>query len=273
MEAIINGIRMAYDDAGSGPAVLLIHGFPLCRQMWHPQTNALLAAGYRVIAPDLRGFGDSDAPEAPYSMDIFADDLVGLLDHLDIAKATVGAMSMGGYILLNLLERYRPRVTAACFCQTRANADDEAGKARRLQQAQAARQQGPQIIADAFLPLLFCDESLEHRPKLVEEVYGWMVKTATTGLAGGLLAMRERQDYTSLLPNFDLPCLAVGGADDKIVPPVILEVFQNGLPGCRTTLIPNAGHLANLEAPGPFNAALLEFLAGLTGKNYTHECC
>jgi 3-oxoadipate enol-lactonase len=273
MEAIVNGIRLAYDDIGSGPAVVLIHGFPLCRQMWHPQTNALLAAGYRVIAPDLRGFGDSDTPEAPYSMDIFADDLIALLDHLQIAQTTVGAMSMGGYILLNLLERYPDRVTAACFCQTRANADDEAGKARRLQLAQETRQRGPQVIADAFMPLLFCDESLEHRPKLLEEVYGWMVKTATTGLAGGLLAMRERQDYTLQLPHFSLPCLAIGGAADKIVPPAILDVFTSGLPDCHAAIIPDAGHLANLEAPGPFNAALLEFLAGLTGKSYTHECC
>jgi pimeloyl-ACP methyl ester carboxylesterase len=273
MEAMVNGIQMAYDDAGSGPAILLVHGFPLCRRMWHPQINALLAAGHRVITPDLRGFGDSDAPEAPYSMEIFADDLMALLDHLEIRQATVAAMSMGGYILLNLLERYPERITAACFCQTRTNADDEAGRARRLQLAQETRLKGPQVIADSFLPQLFADESLAHRPKLVEEVYGWMVQTATTGLAGGLLAMRERKDYTPLLPTFTLPCLAVGGVADKIVPPAIIDVFSNGLPNCQTALIPDAGHMANLEAPGPFNAALLEFLAGLTGSTYSHECC
>lgn len=273
MEAFVNGIRLAYDDAGCGPAVLLVHGFPLCRRMWHPQINALVASGYRVIIPDLRGFGDSDAPAGPYSMELFADDLVALLDHLEIATAVVGGMSMGGYILLNLLERHRSRVTAACFCQTRANADDEAGKARRLQLAQEVGEKGPQVIADTFLPLLLTDESLAQRPKLVEEVYGWMVGTATTGLAGGLLAMRERRDYISLLPTFNLPCLAIGGASDKIVPPAILDVFATGLPNCHRALIPDTGHLANLEAPGPFNAALLEFLAGLTGKSYTHDCC
>ncbi len=273
MEAIINGIRMAYDDAGSVPAVLLVHGFPLCRRMWHPQTAALLAAGYRVIAPDLRGFGDSDAPEGPYSMAIFADDLIALLDHLEIETAVVGAMSMGGYILLDLLERYRSRITGACFFQTRPNADDEPGKARRLQLAQEAREKGPQVIADAFLPLLFCDETLAHRLKLTEEVYGWMVNTATAGLAGGLLAMRDRKDFTPLLPGFNLPCLATVGAADKIVPTAILDVFKNGLPNCKTALIPDAGHMANLESPGPFNAELLGFLAELAGKSYNYECC
>lgn len=273
MEAIINGIRLAYDDVGNGPAVLLVHGFPLCRRMWHPQLNALVAAGYRVIVPDLRGFGDSEAPAGPYSMGIFSDDLMALLDHLEIATAVVVGMSMGGYVLLNLLGRYPTRISAACFCQTRANADDEAGKARRLQMAQEAREKGPQLIAEAFLPLLFCDTAMAERPKLVEEVYGWMVATATTGLAGGLLAMRERPDYTPLLPGFTLPCLAIGGASDKIVPTAIIDAFATGLPNCHSALIPDAGHLANLEAPGPFNAALLEFLAGLTGGSYSYECC
>lgn len=273
MEAIVNGIQIAYDDDGNGPAVLLVHGFPLSRRMWHPQINALVAAGYRVIIPDLRGFGDSDAPDGPYGMDLFADDLIALLDHLEIDTATVAGMSMGGYIVLNLLERYPQRLSAACFCQTRANADDEAGKSRRLQLAQEVRERGPQVIADLFLPLLLSDASLAQRPRLVEEVYSWMVGTATAGLTGGLLAMRERKDYTPLLPTYALPCLAIGGSDDKIVPPTILDVFKVGLPTCRTALIPDAGHLANLEAPGPFNAALLVFLAELAGKTYSYECC
>ncbi|MBI5657137.1 MAG: alpha/beta fold hydrolase, partial [Geobacter sp.] len=101
MQAIINGIQMAYDDTETGLPLLLIHGFPLCRRMWRPQFNKLPRSGYRVIAPDLRGFGESDAPEGPYSMDIFADDMIALLDYLEIDQAVVGGMSMGGYVLFN----------------------------------------------------------------------------------------------------------------------------------------------------------------------------
>ena len=128
MNAVINGISMAYDDRGSGPALLLIHGFPLCRKMWRPQFNCIPEAGFRLIAPDLRGFGESDAPDGPYSIDLFADDVVELLDHLEIDRAVVGGMSMGGYVLFNLLDRYPERLSGACFITTRAHADDSAGK-------------------------------------------------------------------------------------------------------------------------------------------------
>lgn len=260
MNAVINGITMAYDDAGSGPAVVLVHGFPLCRRMWQSQIKALTTAGYRVIIPDLRGFGESDAPEGPYSMDIFADDVVALLDHLQVEKAVVGGMSMGGYVLFNLLERYPQRLAGACFIVTRAGADDEAGKRRRLQLAQDVMRLGPQVVADAFETLLFATESLTERPKLVAEVYGWMVANDSRGLAGGLLAMRERKDYTPLLSGFKLPSLAIGAEGDKAAPPDNARVIAAGVPGCRLCIVPEAGHMANLEHPGAFNACLLEFL-------------
>ena len=260
MRAVINGITMAYDDNGSGPALLLIHGFPLCRRMWHPQIKALVSAGFRVITPDLRGFGESDTPEGPYSMELFADDMVELLIHLGIGKAVVGGMSMGGYILFNLLERYPARISGACFITTRANADDEAGRERRLALARDVMKFGPQMAADAFEKLLFAEESLAERPKLVGEVYGWMTANDSRGIAGGLLAMRERKDYTRLLSSFNVPALAIGAAGDKAAPPDTARAIAAGIPGCRLAIIPYSGHMANLENPGAFNAALLGFL-------------
>jgi pimeloyl-ACP methyl ester carboxylesterase len=263
MRAVINDIAMSYDDYGSGPALLLIHGFPLCRRMWYPQIKALVSAGFRVIAPDLRGFGESDSPEGHYSMDQFADDMAALLDHLDIAEAAVGGMSMGGYVLFNLLERHRPRVRAACFITTRATADDEAGKERRLAMAREVKKFGPQLAADAFENMLFAEESLTVRPKLVAEVYSWMTANDSRGIAGGLLAMRERKGYLSLLGGFSVPALAIGAEGDKAAPPENARAIAAGIPGCRLAIIPHAGHMANLENPGAFNAALLEFLRTL----------
>lgn len=263
MNALINGINLAYEDTGSGPAVILIHGFPLCRKMWRPQWNKLPLSGYRVIAPDLRGFGESDAPDGPYSMELYADDLVGLMDHLEIEKAVIGGMSMGGYVLFNLLERYPERVRGAVFITTRATGDDEAGKARRLQLATDVRKFGPQVVADSFEKLLFAPNTPHERPKLVEEVYGWMVENATSGLAGGLLAMRERKDYSPLLASFDLPALAIGAECDQAAPPTTSSAIAAGIPGCRLAIIPEAGHLANLEDVKAFNVPLLDFLASL----------
>lgn len=120
MKADINGITLAYSDRGKGLPLVLVHGFPLCRKMWHPQAEALAKAGCRVITPDLRGFGESVLTSGMVSMDIYADDIVALMDHLEIDKAVVGGMSMGGYVLLNLVERYPDRIAAPVFIVTKA---------------------------------------------------------------------------------------------------------------------------------------------------------
>ena len=258
--AFLNGSMFAFDDVGSGPTVLLIHGFPLSRAMWRPQLADLVAGGYRVIAPDLRGFGQSDEQEQPCSMDQFADDLAALLDHLEIPSAIVVGMSMGGYILFNLLERYPNLVIGAVFLVTRAVADDQAGKARRLQLAQDLRTHGPQIVADSFLTLLFAPETLERRPKLGEEVYSWMVGTGSRGLSAGLLAMRDRKDATPLLGQIKVPSLSIAAEHDQACPLEHPRMIAAGIPGCRLKIIPDAGHMANLEQPNLFNHLLLEFL-------------
>jgi 3-oxoadipate enol-lactonase len=258
--ALVNGIMLAYDDVGSGPVVLLIHGFPLNRQMWRPQMAILVAAGYRVIAPDLRGFGDSDVTDAPCSMDLLADDLVELLDHLGVSQAAVVGMSMGGYLLFNLLERYPQRVQAAVFAVTRAVADDAEGRAARRRMADEVAKFGPQVVADRFQQLLFAPGTETERPRLAEDVYGWMVATASSGLAGGLLAMGQRRDATALLPTITAPSLAIGAAQDRACPPEHLQAIADAIPGCRLCIIPGAGHLVNLEQPGDFNRTLLGFL-------------
>jgi len=263
MRGIINGISMTWDVSGTGLPVLLIHGFPLSRNMWRPQVTTLAAAGYFVITPDLRGFGHTDAPEGPYSMELFADDMIALLDHLEIESAVIGGMSMGGYILLNLLERYPQRVKAACFLNTRCTADDEAGKVRRLKLAQDVVKFGPQVVADPFSTLLFSPDTLAQNFLLVDEICQIMVNTATAGLAGGLLAMRERKDYTALLPTFSQPALIIGGDQDQAVPLPQIEMLQHGLPDVITRIIAGGGHMANLEMPKEYNRCLLEFLTTL----------
>ena len=263
MRSIINGINLAYDDTGSGEPVLLIHGYPLNRHMWHPQVQALSQAGYRVITPDLRGFGESDAVDGPYTMEIFADDIAELLDFLGIGTAVVGGMSMGGYVLLNFLERYPERASAACFIVTRSSADNEAGKARRLALARDVMHLGPAVVADVFEKLLFAPRTPQERPKLVEKVRGWMLENDSRGLAGGLLAMRERKDYTSLLGAIRVPALVIGADKDLAVPAETIEVIIRGLPHAASCILAGGGHLVNLEEPKAFNDCLLEFLREL----------
>jgi pimeloyl-ACP methyl ester carboxylesterase len=127
---------------------------------------------------------------------------------------------------------------------------------------------GPQVIADAFVPLLIAEESLRERPKLVEEVGGWMTATDSRGLAGGLLAMRERKDYSGLLGTFRVPALAIGAEGDRAAPPGNARAIAAGIPGCRLAIVPQAGHMANLEHPGAFNEALVGFLKGIGEKGW-----
>lgn len=260
----MTGPTLACDDLGSGFPLLLIHGFPLNRKMWQPQLAPLAAAGYRVIAPDLPGFGDTPAPAASYSMDGFADSIVAHLDRLGIDRAAVGGMSMGGYILLDLLERYPDRIAAACFIATKSGADDEEGRARRTAMAAEAERLGTNPVIKIFAELLFAPETVLAHPELVAQVTAWMRSTNPKAIAGGLLAMRDRKDYTPQLPHLAHPALFIGGAQDRAGNPQAGEIFCAGLPNCTSHIVADAGHMVNMERPDQVNALLVAFLDEVT---------
>lgn len=260
MQTDVNGISLHYDDAGSGTPLILIHGFPLAGAIWRQQL-AGLASGCRVIVPDLRGFGGSSAPEGGYSMDVFADDLILLLNRLGIDRGVFCGMSMGGYVVLNLLERHRERVRGACFMVTRAGADDAAGKSRRTVLADTVRQQGAGPAADVFSSILFAPQTATSRPELLTEIRDLMLAAAPAGLAGGLLALRDRQDYSERLGEIFVPTLVIGAEDDRAIPPEESRLLAAGIPGARLCMVANAGHMVMLEQPEIVNRALAEFVA------------
>jgi len=266
MQAVLNGIQLGYDEAGEGPPVLLIHGFPLCRRMWDPQMQALAAAGFRAVAPDLRGFGESEPGTEAGSTDLLADDLIALLDHLGIRKAVVAGMSMGGYVMLNLLARYPQRFSAACFIVTRADADDETARGKRnhlIAEVDAGR---PGAVPDAFTPLLFADQAVADRSGLVEKVHAWMAAASSPGLVLGLEAIRDRGDSSALLPRLSIPVLVMGAREDKAIPPEKSTDLAEHIPGARLCMLSDAGHMANIEQPDAFNSALLDFLGDNKGE-------
>lgn len=254
---------LKYDEQGSGLAVVLIHGFPLCRKMWQPQMNSLAAAGYRVVCPDLPGFGESQPLAGQASMSGYADALIALLDGLGIEKAVVGGMSMGGYVLLNLVERYPERLLGAMFLVTRAAADDAAGKDKRTLLAAEVSRGNHTIVPETFANVLFAPDTPQKNPQLVAEVRQWMESTPEAGTVGGLRAMRDRDDYLAKLNVFTLPSLVIGAAQDRAVPPEHSRVLAAGLPDARLHILADAGHMVNLEQPEPFNQIILEFLATL----------
>jgi pimeloyl-ACP methyl ester carboxylesterase len=252
---------LAYDEQGSGLPVVLIHGFPLNRKMWQPQVDVLAAAGCRVICPDLEGFGESRLSAQPVTMSLYADAVIRLLDELEIHQAVVGGMSMGGYVLLNLVERYPERLLGAMFLLTRAAADDAAGREKRTLLAAEVEDGNLRAVPDAFVQVLFAPQTPAEKPELVSEVREWMDSTEAQGVVAGLLAMRDRPDYTARLDKLSLPALVVGAELDLAVPPEHARLLADGLPDAVLEIIPDAGHMVNLEKPEKFNRVLLGFLA------------
>jgi 3-oxoadipate enol-lactonase len=256
MHAMINDIRMAYSDVGSGAPVLFLHAFPLSGAMWQEQVAAF-QANYRLIVPDLRGFGGTDAPPGPYSMDQQANDVVALLDHLGVEQVTLVGLSMGGYISFALLRQYPQRVRALVLADTRAGADNDDGKARREANARIAETQGAAAIAELMIPNLVAADA----PQSVRDTLRTLiVANSPDGIAGALRGMAQRPDSTADLAAINVPTLIIVGAEDALTPPSDAQILHAGIAGSRLVTIPQCGHMANLEQPAALNAALGAFL-------------
>lgn len=269
MRIQLSDFSMAVEDHGHGIPVLFIHGYPLNRKMWAPQV-ASLSDIVRVIAPDLRGHGDSlanpgaDPKSKGYSMDLMADDCAALLDNLDIRGPVVlCGLSMGGYISFAFYRKFPERVKGLILAATRASADSTDGKAARDEAIQLARRKGSSAIAEASLPKLMSPKTYTSQPDLVRRVYEIMQITSVDGIIGDLMGMKARPDSTPLLPNIHVPTLILHGADDQIIPLTEIEAMHSAIPGSKLVIIPDAGHLVNLEQPDSFNRSIRNFLQKL----------
>jgi 3-oxoadipate enol-lactonase len=254
---------MAYESQGQGTPLLFIHGFPLNRRMWEPQMQSL-SHHARVLAPDLRGHGDSEPIEGPYSMDMLADDCVALLDALDIQQpAVVCGHSMGGYITLAMYRRYPERICGLILAATRAGADSPEGKAKRDKAIAQAENDGTAAIASAMLPKLMSPKTYDTKPDLVNQVDNLMTSTSVHGIVGALEGMKSRPDSTPLLSKIDVPTLIIHGEEDQLIPPQEAQSMHTAISDSTIYLTPSAGHLPNLEQPERFNQAVREFMEKL----------
>jgi len=261
--ARVRGIEMAYDDLGRGSPVVFLHGFPFDRSMWREQAEAL-SATCRVVAPDLRGHGETTVVNDPATMEEMAEDVAALLDGLGMERAVVCGLSMGGYVALAFFRKYSERVRALVLADTRPQADTDEGRRAREETAQRALKDGMEPIADAMLPKLLSSSTRESRPDIVERVRAMVLGTRPAGAAAALRGMALRRDQRDLLPLIKVPTLVVVGSEDAITPPSDAEAMHEKIEGSRLLRIEGAGHVSNVERTEEFNRALVDFLNGLT---------
>lgn len=256
-----DGTTIHYADAGEGePAVVLLHAFPLQSAMWSPQVEAL-ASRRRVIAPDLRGFGGSDAPDDPgaYSVEVWADDVATLLDDLGLERVVLGGLSMGGYAAFAFLRRHRERLAGLVLADTRPGIDTPEVLERRSGQQRQVAEEGTAAVIEAMIQTLLSEETRANKPAVVDSARRLM-DNPPAGFIGALEAMKRRPDSTPELGRIDVPTLVVVGEHDGPSPPDVAEAMHRAIPGSRLVVVPGAGHLTNLEAPEVFNAALEDLL-------------
>ncbi|HUT13445.1 MAG TPA: alpha/beta fold hydrolase [Thermoguttaceae bacterium] len=259
----VNGIELALADRGEGMPVVFVHGFPLDHTMWNAQIDAL-AGQYRVIAPDLRGFGRSGVTEAAVTMEQFADDLAALLDAMEVSEPiALCGLSMGGYIALAFQRKYKSRLRGLILCDTRAAGDTPEMVAARHEMADRVSAEGPAPLVDAMGPKLFARATVENRPEVVESLRRVMLSTDRRGIAAAARGMARRPDVTGGLSEIDCPTLVVVGESDVLSTPEEMSTIARAIPGARFVEIAESGHMSPMENPLEFNAALLDFLAAL----------
>jgi len=256
--ADVNGVKLHYQDRGSGLPVLLLHGFPLSSDSFAPQLEAL-SGRFRIIAPDHRGFGGTPASPGgtPLEMSQIARDALALLDQLGVERAVVGGVSMGGYAAMALLREDAGRVLGLLLIDTQPGADDEAGRKGREETAQAIGKLGVAVLVERMLPKLLSPEAA---PALRAQT-DRLIRTATAeGAADASRGMALRSDSKDVLARFAGPALVVVGERDVITPVEKARAMKELIGGAELVVIPGAGHLSNLEAPVAFNREIESFL-------------
>jgi 3-oxoadipate enol-lactonase len=247
---------------GNAGNILLLHAFPVSAQMWEPQLAPLGESGYRVIAPVVYGF-DSSPSRPGWSMDDYARDLARLIEALGWKSATVVGLSMGGYQALAFYRLYPELIASLVLCDTRANADTPEVLAGRQAFRKAVMEKGAEEAAARMVPNFFAKESYSSNQPLVEKTRESIVRQMPEEISEAMRAIAGRGDSTELLTEIACPTLIVCGMNDTVTPPEIATTMHALIPGSKLELIPEAGHLSNLEQPAIFNGILLEHLRSL----------
>jgi len=256
--------EIAYEVLGDGPPVVLLHPFPASHGIWLPAAQHLIAR-YQLILPDLRGHGESGVGEGPATMQKHAADISRVMDDLEIGRAAMAGVSIGGYILFEFWRQYRGRVAALALCDTKAGADAPPARAARLQAAAEVLERGVEPFVDSMLPKLIGETTRHARPDLVDAARSMMLKMSPEDISLVQRGMAERPDSVPTLKTINVPTLILTGDEDVITGVAEGQSMQQNISGSQMRVIGKAGHYAVWEQPEEAGKCLRQFLDAVHG--------
>jgi pimeloyl-ACP methyl ester carboxylesterase len=250
-------------DVGQGPALVLLHAFPLSSAMWLAQREGL-AGRFRIVTPDLRGFGGSVLGTDEPSIDHMADDVDQLLRTLGIQRAVIGGLSLGGYVAMALCRRHPERVLALVLANTKATADTDEARANRHAMAEQLEGEGTVApLLDQILPNLVGPTTLRQRALVYGRVRGLVQATPPRAAAWAQRAMAARPESFDTLRETRAPALVIAGGEDALASEDDARAVADALPNAELLVLPHSGHLSAVEQPDVFNQAVAEFVTAV----------
>ena len=264
----INNLNLSYDDVGEGNIpIIFLHGFPFDKSMWAKQLD-FFATTNRVIAIDIRGFGKSTDETTPLSIDLFSDDLMLFMNQLNISKAIICGLSMGGFIALNAQARFPDRFEAIILCDTQCIADTIEVKLNRYQTIDEIALNGTLNFNEAFIKKVFCKNSFTNKQEIVTQLRSVVMANPEQIIVNGLKALAERSETCSTLSEINIPTLIICGREDEVTPLEQSEFLHISIKASALHIIDDAGHVSNIEQPEEFNNEVSKFLlaVGVFGK-------
>ncbi len=239
--------------------VIFIHGFPFDHSMWNNQTNAL-SSNYFCISYDIRGLGESQAGDGQYTIEMFADDVLGIIERDKLYKPVLCGLSMGGYIAQRAVEKNENLFRALILCDTKSSADNNDAKIKRAEGIKKINEQGVKKYIEEFISNCFAEESIPKLGDIYKETLNRSLNFSAEGVKGCLLAMAARTDTTEFLSEIKIPVLLICGEKDKLTPRHIMEDMANSITDSEFHTIPNVGHITPLENPDTVTKIIKDFL-------------
>jgi len=259
MKTTINNLSVFTSGTTDNKSIIFVHGFPFDHRMWDAQIEAL-SEDYYCITYDIRGLGESPAGDGQFTMESFVDDLETIIDELKLNLPVLCGLSMGGYISLRAVERMEKRFSALIICDTKALADDSAGKIKRAEGIKSINESGVEHFVEQFVPNCFSENFMIKNKPGYEEVLIRSKSSSPIGVKGCLLAMAGRTDTALYLPNISIPTLVICGEEDKLTPPAVMKQMAAIINNSTFIVIAGAGHMAPIEAPDIVSEKIKEFL-------------